>query len=149
MTSWFRTALAVMTLLPDKRDEVVQQDQCTRPTALRILVVSYIVLGCATRWFVNLASEYGWCARGWIVVQTVVCALLLLLGLWLLLQRNAIVWRVVGCFAGVIYSAGLISNGSLRTSLSAATLMCIFFPLCAAAGYLVIHKYWNVAVSYL
>jgi len=138
-----------MKLLRDKRDEDVEHDQTVRPTKLRIivLVVFYVALGCATRWFANLAIERGWYYRGWIFVQAVVIALLLLLGLWLILETRAFAWRVLGCLFGVTYSAALISNGSLGTFLSATTLMSIFFPLCATAGYLVIHKYWKVEVQ--
>ena len=140
-----------MTLLHDKRDEDFQHEQNVRFTKRRIivLVVSYLVLGCATRWLANLAFEHDWYFRGWIIVQAVVCALLLLLGLWLILQTNAFALRVVACFAGIIYSAGIISNGSLGKFLSVTTLMCIFFPLCAIAGHLVIHKYWKVEVKKL
>ena len=82
----------------DDRDDPVPPKQNVQSGKLRIiaLVVSCIALGCATRWLVNLASErYGY-SRGGIFVQAVVCGLLMLLGLWVVLHRIGVFWRLLG-----------------------------------------------------
>ena len=114
-------------------------------TKLRIiaLVVTYIALGCATRWIVNLAAEHYGYHRGGVFVQAVVCALLMLLGLWLVLHRSGIFWRILGCLAGIIFSAALLSNGYPTSFRRLTILICIFFPLCAIATHWLICCYWK------
>ena len=131
------------------RDDPVPPKQNVQSGKLRIiaLVVACIVLGCATRWLVNLASErYGY-SRGGIFVQAVVCGLLMLLGLWVVLHRIGVFWRLLGGLAGIIFSAALLSNGYPTDFRRLATLMCIFFPLCAIATHWFIHCYWKAEVK--
>ncbi len=135
--------------LLDDRDDPVPSKRNVQSAKLRIiaLIVTCIALGCATRWLVNLASErYGY-SRGGIFVQAVVCALLMLLGLWLVLHRIGIYWRMLGGLAGIIFSAALLSNGYPIDFRRLTTLMCIFFPLCAIATHCFIHFYWKAEVK--
>ena len=135
--------------LLDDRDDPVPPKQNVQSAKLRIiaLVVTCIALGCATRWLVNLASErYGY-SRGGIFVQAVVCGLLILLGLWLVLHRIGVFFRMLGGLAGIIFSAALLSNGYLTDFRRLTTLMCIFFPLCAIATHWFIHCYWKAEVK--
>lgn len=127
----------------------LESDQVVRPRIARVivLVVSYVVIAGAVWWFADLARERFGYYQGWIFVQAVVIALLLLLGLWLILGAGVSAGRAFSCIFGLIYSAALISSGSTSTLLSTATLMVIFFPLSAIAAYLVIHKYWKVRVK--
>ena len=127
------------------RNHPVSPTQSVKTTKLRIisLVVTYVALGCATRWFVNLtAGRYGY-YHGWMFVQAVVCALLMLLGLWLVLQRRGIFWRILGCLAGIIFSAALLSNGYPTSFRRLTILISIFFPLCAIATHGLIRCYWK------
>ena len=139
------THSSVMKPLLDDRDDPVPPKQNVQSAKLRIiaLVVTCIALGCATRWLVNLASErYGY-YRGGIFVQAVVCGLLMLLGLWLILHRIGVFWRMLGGLAGIIFAAALLSNGYPTDFRRLITLMCIFFPLCAIATHWFIHCYWK------
>ena len=144
-----RPHLNVINSLLDDRDDPVPTKQNVQSAKLRIigLVLTCVALGFATRWLVNLAWErYGY-SRGGIYVQAVVCGLLMLLGLWLVLHRIGVFWRMLGGLAGIIFSAAVLSNGYPTDFRRLTTLMCIFFPLCAIVTHWFIHCYWKAEVK--
>ena len=144
-----RPHLNVIKSLLDDLDDPVPPKQNEPSVQWRIvgLVLTCIALGFATRWLVNLASEHYGYSRGGIFVQAVVCGLLMLLGLWLVLHRIGVSWRMLGGLAGIIFSSALLSNGYPTDFRRLTTLMCIFFPLCAIVTHWFIHCYWKAEVK--